>query len=208
VRRAAIVGGGVLALAAAVLLFVLALDVLRWRGHVEAADLRFAAGSGGAAMWEPETILPTGTSRSLLALEDDLEYRRIAQRFRVNRVRQLPRDQNDVARRARLEADLTRIGRTQADPRRRSLVATMQGALAFEQARADTAQAAVLLRRSLASFRRAAALDHANEDARYDVELVLRLLQQVENDPSAAGGGQRGDTQGSGAGAASGGTGY
>ena len=63
---------------------------------------------------------------------------------------------------------------------RRSLVANLQGALAFEEARDDSGQAAVLLRRSLTSFRRAIALDRRNEDAKYNLELVLRLLEQAE----------------------------
>jgi hypothetical protein len=207
-KRMAIVGGGVLAIAAAVALFVLALDVLRWRGHLDAADLRFAASSGDAAMWEPETVLPTGVSRSLLALEDDLAYRRAVQRFRVSRIGQPAREQNDVARKGRVEAELARLDRTDGDERRRSLVANLQGAVAFEEARDDSGQAAVLLRRSLQSFRRAIARDPGNEDAKYNLELVLRLLERVENESGPGGGGERGDTRGSGAGAATAGSGY
>jgi hypothetical protein len=208
VRRALVVGGGLLAIAASVALFVLALDVLRWRNHVEAADLRFAAGAGTAGMWEPDTILPAGTSRSLLALDDDLDHRRAVQRFRVSRVGEPARSQDDVARRGRLEAELARLDRSDPDAARRSRVANLQGALALELARDDQGQQAVLLRRSADGFRRAVRLDPANEDAKYNLELVLRLLEQAENDASAAGGGERGDTEGSGAGAATSGTGY
>jgi hypothetical protein len=208
VRRALVVAAGLLAIAASVALFVLALDVLRWRDHVEAADLRFAAGAGTRAMWEPDTILPTGASRSLLALDDDLDHRRAVQRFRVGRVGQPARSQDDVARRGRLEAELARLDRSDGDAVRRSRVANLQGVLALELARDDQGQQAVLLRRSADGFRRAVRLDPANEDAKYNLELVLRLLEQAENDADAAGGGERGDTEGSGAGAATSGTGY
>jgi hypothetical protein len=208
VRRALILAGGVAAIAGAVVLLVLALDVLRWRGQLDAADLRFAATSGNAAMWEPETILPTRVSRSLLALGDDLAYRRAVQRFRVSRIGQPVREQADVARKGRVEAELARLDRGDADPPRRSLVANLQGVLAFEEARDDEGQRAVLLRRSLESFRRAIALDGRNEDATYNLELVLRLLQRAANDSGPGGGGQRGDIRGTGAGAATSGTGY
>lgn len=207
-RRALILGAGVAAIAAAVLVFALAVDVLRWRGHVDAADLRFAAASGNAAMWEPETILPRRVSRSLLALGDDVAYRRAVQRFRVSRIGQPAREQADVARKGRVESELARVDRGDADPPRRSLVANLQGVLAFEEARDDEGQRAVLLRRSLESFRRAIALDGRNEDAKYNLELVLRLLQRAENDSGPGGGGQRGDVKGTGAGAATSGTGY
>jgi hypothetical protein len=207
VRRAVILAGGLVAIAAAAVLLVLALDVLRWRGHVEAADLRFAAVAGDARMWEPETLLPVGVSRSLLALEDDLAFRRAVQRFRVSRIGQPSRDLNDVARKGRVETELARLERTGADPHRGSLVANLQGALAFEEAREDSGQSTVLLRRSLGSFRKAIRLDGGNEDAKYNLELVLRRLQRAANEGGPGGGGQRG-TVGSGAGAATGGTGY
>jgi hypothetical protein len=207
VRRAVILAGGLVAIAAAAVLLVLALDVLRWRGHVEAADLRFAAVAGDERMWEPETVLPVGVSRSLLALEDDLAYRRAVQRFRVSRIGQPARDLNDVARKGRVETELARLERTGGDPHRGSLVANLQGALAFEEAREDAGQSAVLLRRSLGSFRKAIRLDGGNEDAKYNLELVLRLLQRAENEGGPGAGGRRG-TVGAGAGAATGGTGY
>ena len=207
-KRALIVAGGVVAIAGAVALLVLALDVLRWRGHLDAADLRFAAATGDAAMWEPETILPTHVTRSLLALGDDIAYRRAVQQFRVSRIGQPAREQADVARKGRLEAQLARLDRGDADPPRRSLVANLQGVLAFEEARDDEGQQAVLLRRSLDSFRRSIALNSRNEDAKYNLELVLRLLQRAESDSGPGGGGERGDVQGSGAGAATSGSGY
>jgi hypothetical protein len=208
VRRGLIVAGGIAAIALAFVLLVLALDVLRWRGQLDAADLRFDAASGNAAMWQPETILPTHVSRSLLALGDDVAYRRAVQRFRVSRIGQPAREQADVARKGRVESELARLDRGDVDARRRSLVANLQGVLAFEEARDDEGQRAVLLRRSLESFRRAIALDGRNDDAKYNLELVLRLLQQAENDSGPGAGGQRGDVRGSGAGAATSGSGY
>jgi hypothetical protein len=207
-RRVALLAAAVAAFAVAAFLLVLALDVLRWRGHVEAADLRFAAAAGDRAMWEPDTTLPGSLSRSLLAVEDDLAYRRAVQLFRLSRVGLPARDLGDVARRGRVDRELARLDRTDGDRSRRSRGANLQGVLAFEEARESSGQQTVLLRRSAESFRNAVLLDQGNEDAKYNLELVLRLLASVGNDASPSGSGQRGDTPASGAGAASQGSGY
>ncbi len=66
----------------------------------------------------------------------------------------------------------------------------------------------MLLRRALVEFRAAARLAPAGEDAKADVELVLRLLQEASNGASAGGGGERPNVFASGAGAATSGSGY
>jgi hypothetical protein len=207
-RRALVLAAAVTALGAAVLLLVLGLDVLRWRGHLEGADLRFAAATGNAKMWEPDTTLPAGVTRSLLAVEDDLHYRRTVQLFRLSRLGLPARDLNDVARRGRVERELARLDRTDDDAGRRSLAANLQGVLAFEEARESGGQSDVLLRRSLDGFRRAISLDRDNEDAKYNLELVLRLLQSLAGAGQAGDEGRGPDTPASGAGAATQGSGY
>jgi hypothetical protein len=79
--------------------------------------------------------------------------------------------------------------------------------LALEEARGLQLQRGVLLRRAAASFREAIALDPGHEDAAFNLELSLRLLQRSGNE-SGGGGGDRADTPASGAGAASSGRGY
>ncbi|MBA2475527.1 MAG: hypothetical protein H0V40_06185 [Actinobacteria bacterium] len=198
----------VAALAGAVVLTLLGLDALRWRGHLDEADQQFARAPGGSSLWEPDLRLPAGLTRRLLGVEDDLRYRRALQSFRLSRPTLPPRELADVARRSRAETELARTGRREQDAARRSQLATLRGALTFEEARGDEGQAAVFLRRSITDFREAIRLDPRNEDARYDLELVLRLLRNVESESGGGGGGERGDTPASGAGAASEGGGY
>ena len=81
------------------------------------------------------------------------------------------------------------------------------GVLALLEARESEAQRSVFLRRSLTELREAARLDPGNEDAKYDLELVLRLTESSQ-DESGGGSGGRGDTPAAGAGAASSGSGY
>jgi hypothetical protein len=208
VRRPVALGLAVVAAAAAAFLVVLGLDVLQWRGDIERADLRFEAVAGERDMWRADTILPAGLSRELVDVEDDIAYREVLQQFGIARVRQPVRDQRDLARRGAVETELAQIGELPLGPERLSMLANLSGALAFEEARFDEGQRATFLRRSLAEFREAIKLDPANEDAKYNLELVQRLIVNAQNESSAGGGGARGDTQASGAGAATSGSGY
>jgi hypothetical protein len=197
------------AVAGAAFLAVLAIDTLRWRGHLEDADLRYAARDGNEEMWEPETRLPLGVTRELLGVEDDLAFRRAVQAFRVVNLSRPPRDLAEVGRRGQVELRLGRLAASDTNARRRSLAANLRGVLAFEEARNDQGgQTAVFLRRALREFREAIRFDATNESAKYNLELVLRLLQSAENDQGPGSGGARGDAEASGAGAASGGSGY
>jgi hypothetical protein len=209
VNRKLVLGGAALVLvAAAAVLAVFAVDVLRWRGHLEEADMRYTAGTGALRMWEPgDTWLPDAT-RTLLGVEDDVELRRALQRFRLARVRQAPRSQQEVNLRSAVEADLARLGRGGGEPGQKSLAAVLRGALAFEEARQGGEQPTIFLRRSLTAFREAIRLDPSNEDAKYDVELVLRLLETVSGDTSGGTGAQRGNVTARGAGSGSSGTGF
>jgi hypothetical protein len=206
-RRALGVAGVVALVAGAAVLAVLAVDVLRWRGQLEEADMRFAARSGTIGMWEPDAWLP-GVTRSLLAVDDDLAFRRAVQRFRLSQPREPERTLRDAARRSQAESDLARIGRTDPSAEHRSLAATLRGALALEEARNAGPQTGLFLRRSYAGFRDAVRLDGSNEDAKFDLELVIELLKTLQDQSGAGAGGRRGSVQASGAGAASSGSGF
>ena len=207
-RRAVALPLAVVAVAAAAFLAVLALDVLEWRGDIERADLRFEAVAGERDMWQADTILPARLSRDLLDVDEDVQFREALQQFGLARVRQPPRDQRDLAKRGAVETELSRLGELSLGPERLSRIANMSGAISFEEARFDEGQRATFLRRSLAEFREAIKRDPANEDAKYNLELVLRLILSAQNESGAGGGGARGDTQASGAGAATSGSGY
>lgn len=204
-RRLALVAGIVVALAAAAFLAVLALDVLRWRGELERADVRSRSAIADPGLWKVDTALPARVSRDLLALEDDVAYRLAVQRFRLGRPAETPRDQHELAVRAQASLQLARVVRSDSSVARRSRAATLRGILTFEEARGDPTHAGARLRESLAQFREAVVLDPANEAAKFDLELALRQLQS--NEEEAQGRARkprpRGQSQGSGAGASS-----
>jgi hypothetical protein len=208
VRRPRLLAAAAATLALALFLGVLGVDVLRWRGHLERADMRFAAGSGDRSMWEAPGIVPFDAARRLLGVDDDVSFRRALQGFRLSRPTLAPRDQHDVAVRAEAAFALARVARTDPSPERRSIAVMLEGALAFEQARNEQTDAQVYLGRSIDAFRRAITLDPSNEAAKYDLELVLTLIRQVQQESRGSGrsprsGGQPG--QGAGAGSRGGG---
>jgi hypothetical protein len=208
-RQAIASVAALVAVAGAVLLAVLALDALRWRGQLEDADLRYAAREGNAGMWEPDTRFPVSLTRDVLGVDDDIAYRRAVQAFRVVNVARAPRDLADVGRRGQVELQLGRLTGSGLDAESRSLAANLRGVLAFEEARNDSGgQTVVFLRRALSEFRRAITLDPTNEPAKYNLELTLRLMQLSSQDSQSGGGGERADTPASGAGAATSGSGY
>ena len=199
VRRVAGWAAAVLMVAAAAFLTVLAADVLRWRGHVERADFRVA--SARTQIWTPDTRLPGDPARGLLAVDDDVQFRRALQLFRLGNPRRPARNQNDLNLRLAADARLADVARTHPDGSIRSRAAMLRGLLALETARGEPLRAETNLRRALSELRTAIRLDDGNGDAKYDLELVMRLLRTVEEESPGSGQSRGGsDDQGAGSG--------
>ena len=197
----------VVALAASGFLATLAVDVLRWDRQLEQADLRFASGTGNRDMWIADTYLPSDLSGSLLAVDEDVAIREAVQAFRTSRPRRPPQQFSHVALRSAAEAELARAVRTGPGRKQEARLSNLRGVLRLEEARGAQTEQSVLLRRAAASFREAIGNDIRYEDAKFNLELTLRLLQRGGS-PSGGGGGDRADTPASGAGTASTGRGY
>ena len=194
----------VLAFSVAVLLALVAADVMRTQQALESGDARFGGVAGTKGMWTADTVLPAGAGRALLDIEDDLEFRAAVQRFRFAQPRQEVTQFSQLAVRSGAERVLARAA-LDADQRRGSLLANLRGVLALEEARLGNGTGPPL-RRAVGHFRRAMELDAGNDDARFNLELALRLLSSTAS--SSAGSGERAATPASGAGAASSGGGY
>jgi hypothetical protein len=183
------------ALAVAALFALLAADVRTWRETLRADDLGFRLDAGPAPGWDTETLLPSGLSRRLLGVDDDRALRRAMAAFRAaHRARD-----SFVRRHARGEAEAALAGAA-ADggaPWQASQASDLLGVLAFADATTGRRRAAPV-ERSLAAFQNAVRLDPANGAAKYNLELLLRLLEArgertgPNPAPGPRGGGQRG----------------
>jgi hypothetical protein len=162
--------------AAGVLLALLAADVRRWDEHARAGDLRFEV-DPAAARWTASSRLPFDPALRLLGLRDQLAFRRAAQRFEAVKSAGNGFDNgvSEVQTRGEVQAQLADRGRA-GDARLASAADNLAGILAFVDSRRTGANAPAPVERSVAAFRDAVQLDPANEDAKFNLELLLRQL--------------------------------
>ena len=197
-RRASVLVATAVALVLAAALALLAVDVRRWDSAMAADDVHFQA-TPQAVDWKATEMLPGEVAPSLLAIEDDIAFRRAARTFQLGRrvASSIGAQQAREGFRVRAEIELGTVERADPDAGRRAIAANLLGILAFDHALGDPRNGPALFRRSVADFRRAMAHDPTNEDAKYNLELVLRLLQaddgeRRENVEEFSGGQSRG----------------
>jgi hypothetical protein len=171
-----IVGLFALALVAA----LVARDAAAVQRGFDRSDLAFEAQPAAERLWRIDPRLPF-VERGL-AIEDDLEYRRALRAFAVDARRaENPYDFDRPAFRAEAQAILGSAEREKELPvAQRSKAASLQGVLTFEESISDPVNGSALIARSLADFTRAVTIDPTNEEAKYNLEFLLRLM-----DPSA-----------------------
>jgi hypothetical protein len=171
--------GAVLAL----VLVVLAVDVLRWQSALGAADVSFDATprSGAQRRWAVDGLLPGSLAKVALRVEDDLEYREAIQLFARVEPGQVqifgPQLENLYGT---AQVEVGRIGRVDPDSARRSRALNLAGV--FQVGRqttpsnqvTDSAERLAVLRQAIGLFQAAVRLDEHNDDAKLNLELVLR----------------------------------
>ena len=177
-----------LALALAVVFSLLAVDVIHRERALAAGDVRFAAGTSPQDLWRASEIMPLGAARTMLGVDDDLDYREAMRLFKLAR----PRDDvvgqfNLPANRAQAEDAISRISGTEEDAGRRSQLVNLLGVLALSRAAPDLAQSPSLLDEAAATFRLALRDDPENEDAKANLELVLRVKRDQQRQQSGDG---------------------
>jgi hypothetical protein len=188
-------------------LLLLALDVARAERQLAADDARFLTQPRISGYWRDTGLLPFGAGRRLLGAEDDVAHRRAVQRFWLGRPGDgLTPTPARLAQRAQAQAELAQ---TEADGGPgASQTATLLGVLALLTP-PDQAERTQVVRAAGGAFRRAIVLDAANDDAKFDLESILRLVADDRNRGQGGGGsaGQEG-TEFGGAAVSRRGTGY
>ena len=163
----------------AVVAALVARDAAAIQREFEGSDAAFEALPAAERLWRIDTRVPL--VRRTLDIEDDLLYRRALRAFAVDARRgENPYDFDRPAFRAEAQATLGSAERSTLPVELRSKTAGLQGVLTFEEAIADPVNGPTLVRRSLEDFVRAIRIDPRNEEAKYNLEFVYRLM-----DPSA-----------------------
>lgn len=200
--------------AGAIVLALVAVDVARWRETIERDDVRYAAGAPSSG-WRPSTIAPADLGVRVLGVTDDVRFRRMLLLLRSSKLRDVTVSDPVLAiRRTDLTEQLEAILAHDPDPRAQSRAAGLLGVLNIAAWNAAPAVGAdrdrsELLLAAVAAFEQAIGLDTENDDAKYNLELLLQrgegLLPteaSAGRNPSPGGRGSRG------AGAGAPGSGY
>ena len=182
----ALVGSGFLL---GLILLLLALDVARADRGLEGDDARFLAQPRIAGYWQDGGVLPFGVGRKLAGAEDDVMHRRAVQRFWLGRPADgLTPTPARLAERAQAQAELAQA-EADGGPGA-SQTATLLGVLALLTP-PDQAERPQVVRAASSAFRRAIVLDPSNDDAKFNLESMLRLVAD-ERSRGQGGGGSAG----------------
>ncbi|HUH14463.1 MAG TPA: hypothetical protein VML35_01100 [Gaiellaceae bacterium] len=201
-RRAwAIRAAAALAVPAALVLVLLAVDVLRVSHEVAADDVRFQAALRlPRPLWSDLGFLPGSPGVELLGAGDDAAYRRTVALFaRVQPGKVAITTPEREALRGRAQIEVTLRSRADDHPRRRAELLNLHGILSLDRFSTDAAEAQQILSRGIGAFQNATEVDPENIDAKRNLELVLRrpgAATLPPNDPSQ--GGAQGRTSGQG----------
>jgi hypothetical protein len=163
-----------LVLAAFVIL--LALDLRHWQGALASGDTRYVQ-DPGTATWTASTVIPFRLGERILGLQGQLAFRRAAQSFVVVKAAGNGLDNGYSESRARgeLEAELAELA--QGSNRVRDAEAdNLLGILAFLDSQENGPSAPAPVDRSVGDFQAAVQMDPANEDAKFNLEWLLREL--------------------------------
>jgi hypothetical protein len=188
-RRGVLVASGAACLAVAVLLALLASDVLAWKRTFQQVDAAYLAREP-SPQWRIDAVFPFATARAMLGVGADVAYRQALLLYRGGE--QIgPSFDNGVSRRqaqAAAEISLAHVEQTDPDPVRASRAANLLGILAMSGPPPIAPGQPDPVDRALAEFRNAIGLDPRNGDAKYNLELLLRQLVATGTRPGASAG--------------------
>lgn len=180
-RRTALAAGALACLVLAAFLALLATDVLRWNGALQAGDVRYRAVPNASGLWSAGASVPGGLAREMLGIDDDLAFRRAVRDLELSKLGGRTSYQPQlVLRRAAAEARLQALAAAGGDPVRRSRATSLLGVLELATPTTDPRERATLLGRAVTDLQKAIALDPNNEEAKYNLEVALRGTRGVQ----------------------------
>ncbi len=177
-HRAALLA--IVCVAAGVALVMLALDARDWRTTVAQDDLRFRALPAHTGLWKPQTSLPGDPASALLGTGDTMAYRRALQLFWYSRIGSNPESRQDLPTlRAEAQQRLQNLTDDGLSAHERSYAANLLGVLVVTTPTSSQDKGAVeeILKRAAGYFQQAIQIDAANDDAKMNLEMVLRVTK-------------------------------
>lgn len=201
-------GASLVLLGVAVVAVLLALDVRAWQSGLDRGDARFAR-TPETARWDASTTLPGDPAGSVLDVADDLSARDALRRHAVAVAtpRGFDNGQRQAETRARAEVALSDVA-AEGNASQASQAGNLLGVLVVDAVDPQGGGPGANDERARAAFDSAIRADGSNEEAKHNLELLLRRQRVVgtRQGPSS-GSGARGATR-RGAGAGTPGSGY
>jgi hypothetical protein len=175
VRAARIAIAGVL-LVVAVAAALLAADVRNWQTTIRTGDLRFTQ-NPGYATWTATPLLPGDPARALLGIDNQVGFRNAVKTFVTVSAEGLGFDNgySESRDRAAVEGVLTNLA-SGPNKQRDSVADNLLGILAYTDSKQTGPYAPSPVERSESDFRSAVSLDPTNEDAKFNLEWLMRQL--------------------------------
>ena len=209
-RRIALGTGALVSIALAVLLGLFAVDVSRWNDAFASGDVRFRSSPADERLWRPSEVAPFAVGRRALAVQDDVDFRQAVRALRTADLEDAVISDPEVAiRRNEAQARLEAVVVRDSDNARRSRAAGLLGVLGLARFVYETQEREALLSATIANLTLAIALDPANDEAKYNLELAYQRGRGLELSEASAGSNAAPGGQGSkGAGAGQPGSGY
>ena len=211
VERVAIGVAAVVCVVLALGLGLVALDVARSRDALSSGDVQFRIAPETPGLWRAATLVPFDLAATLLGTDDDVEVRQAVRAVRLARLdpsASVSDPQIALLRNAAV-ARLDALVAGDGDPRDKSRAAGLLGVIGLARLVTETQDRVALVSATVANLQLAIALDPSNDDAKYNLELVLQRARGIQLTEGA--GGQNpspGGTGSSGAGAGDPGSGY
>ena len=175
-HRSAIVA--LLCTAVGVVLLLLALDAHMWRTAVAQDDLRFRAMPAHRGLWRPQASLPGDPAGALLGTGDTMAYRRAIQLFWFSRIGANPDERQDLPTiRAEAQQHLQDLTAQGLSAHERSFAANLLGVLVATTPTTSQDRGTIkqILKRAAGYFVQAIRIDSHNDEAKVNLELVLRI---------------------------------
>lgn len=199
-KRAVLVAGVTVCLLLSVFLVVLAVDIVRSRHALASGDDRYMTEPRAGGLWQPGSLGTSTISRKVLGVDDDLAFREAVRALRLSQ-RDEPSDTSPeaVLRRAKAQRLLQKVAANDADARRRSRALSLLSVLLLSTPAADQEERAAVQRVALENLRKAIETDPTNDEAKYNLEVVLRRragVQTVQGGPTPNPSGGQGRSRG------------
>ena len=166
--------------AAGAVLLLLAFDAHTWRTTVARDDLRFRALPAHRGLWKPQTSLPGDPASALLGTGDTMAYRKALQLFWYSRIGSNPEERQDLPTlRAQAQQHLQDLTAQGLSAHERSYAANLLGVLVVTTPNSSQDKGAIeqILKRAAGYFQQAIRIDSHNDDAKLNLELVLRVTK-------------------------------